>query len=93
MQVPQVPAIAARLDAEQSSLKAEQARLQRELQATTKKVGRLRVDQSIADYSISELRKEAEAFKAASIEMETSTSRFMLRNIAPRGRCVTSRRR
>jgi hypothetical protein len=81
--VPEVPAIAARLDAEQSSLKAEQARLQREIEATTKKVGRLRVDQSIADYSISELRKEAEASKVASIAMETSTSRFMLRNIDP----------
>jgi hypothetical protein len=37
----------------------------------------------IADYSISELRKEAEASKAASIEMETSTSRFVMRNIDP----------
>jgi hypothetical protein len=82
-QVPKVPAIAARLDAEQSSLKAEQARLQRELEATTKNVSRLRVDQSIADYSISELRKEAEAAKAASIELETSTSRFVMQNIDP----------
>ena len=37
----------------------------------------------IGDYSISELRKEAEASKAASIEMETSTSRFVMRNIDP----------
>jgi hypothetical protein len=79
--VPEVPAIAARLDAEQSSLKAEQSRLQRELDATTKKVSRLRVDQAIADYSISELRKEAS--KAASIELTTSSARFSMRNIDP----------
>ena len=82
-QVPKVPAIVARFDAEQSGLKAEQARLQRELEATTKKVSRLRVDQSIADYSISELRKEAEASRAASISIETSSSRFVMRNIDP----------
>ena len=82
-QLPKVPAIAARLDAEQNSLKAEQARLQRELEATTKKVSRLRVDQALADYSISELRKEAVASKAASLSMETSTSRFVMRNIDP----------
>jgi hypothetical protein len=62
---------------------AEQAKLRRELEATAKKVSRLRVDQSFADYSISELRKEAEASKAASIELETSTSRFVMRNINP----------
>jgi hypothetical protein len=82
-QVPTVPAIVARFDAEQSGLKAEQARLQRELEATTKKVGRLRVDQALGDYSISQLRKETEASKAASIELETSTSRFVMRNINP----------
>jgi hypothetical protein len=75
-QVPQVPAIVARLDAEQNSVR-------RELEATAKKVSRLRVDQSLADYSISQLRKDAEASKAASIEMETSTSRFVMRNIDP----------
>ena len=78
-----MPAIVARFDAEQSGLKAEQARLQRELEATTKKVGRLRVDQALGDYSISQLRKETEASKAASIELETSTSRFVMRNINP----------
>ena len=82
-QVPTVPAIVARFDAEKSGLKAEQARLQRELEATTKKVGRLRVDQALGDYSISQLRKETEASKAASIELETSTSRFVMRNINP----------
>jgi chromosome segregation ATPase len=82
-QVPTVPAIVARFHAEQSGLKAEQARLQRELEATTKKVGRLRVDQALGDYSISQLRKETEASKAASIELETSTSRFVMRNINP----------
>ena len=52
-----MPAIVARFDAEQGGLKAEQARMQREFDATTKKIGRLRVDQALADYSISELRK------------------------------------
>jgi predicted nucleic acid-binding Zn-ribbon protein len=80
-QFPKIPAIVARFDAEQNSLKAEQACLQRELEATTKKVSRLRVDQAIADYSISELRKETS--KAASIELETSTSRFVMGHIDP----------
>jgi protein tyrosine/serine phosphatase len=57
--------------------------VRRELEVTAKKVSRLRVDQSLADYSISQLRKETEASKAASIELETSTSRFVMHNIDP----------
>jgi chromosome segregation ATPase len=78
-QVPKVPSIAARLE-------AQQTRLQRELDATKQKVSRLRVDQSITDHGLSELGKQmATAKAAASIEMEleTSSTHFVMRNIDP----------
>jgi hypothetical protein len=49
-------------------------------------VHKLRANQSITDYGLSELRKEAAATKAAAsleMELETSTSRFVMRNIYP----------
>jgi hypothetical protein len=62
----------------------EQARLQRELDETKQKLSRVRVNQSITDYGLSKLSREVAATKAAaSIEMETSSSRFVMRNIHP----------
>ena len=51
--MPKLPAIAARLD-------ARQARWQCELDVTKEKVSKLRVIQSITDYGLRELRKEAD---------------------------------
>jgi hypothetical protein len=71
-EVPKLPAVAARLE-------AEQARPERELDATKKKLGRRRVNQSVTDYELRELRKETAAAKAAvkaagSIKLELETS-------------------
>ena len=41
-----------------------------ELDATKDKLGKLRVDQSITDYNLREMRKQAQASAGASIEME-----------------------
>jgi hypothetical protein len=83
--VPKLPAIEARLEAKQARLDAEQTRLRHELDATKDKLGKVRVNQSITDYNLSEMRKEAAASKATSIEMElqTSTSRLVMRDIHP----------
>jgi hypothetical protein len=69
-QIPAVPAIEARLDAENRSLKVKLAGLERELAKTKDRLGRVKVDQSVADYSLRELRKQVEASGKASIEME-----------------------
>jgi hypothetical protein len=69
-QIPSVPAIEERLNAENAHLKAEQMRLKRELDATKNKLGRLRVDQSISDYNLRQLQKQAEASAGASVELE-----------------------
>ena len=48
-------------------------------------MSKLRVNQSIADYNISELGKQIAAPKAPTValEVETSVSRFILRDIHP----------
>jgi chromosome segregation ATPase len=75
-QVPSFPAIAERLEADHQRLRAE-------LDATKNK---MRANQSIAEYGISELRKQAWAAtkKATSVEMKVETeSRFTMRDIDP----------
>ena len=72
-EVPKMPAIAARLE-------AEQVRLRGELDATK---NQLRVNQSITDYGLAELRKQARAATRAAVELQTSTSRFVMRDIHP----------
>lgn len=84
-EIPKVSAIEARIDAEQSRLEAEQERLGRELAKTKERLSKLRVNQSIADYKISGLGKQIAAPKApvVALEVETSVSRFVLRDIHP----------
>jgi hypothetical protein len=69
-EVPKLPAIAQRLE-------EGQARLQRELTKTKEKLGRVRVDQSVADFKLRELDK-ATAARSKSLEMkiETTTQKF-----------------
>ena len=81
-EVPKLPAIAAQFDARQADVEGKQARLERELAKTKERVSNLRVDQSVDHHSISQLEKAASK-TTASIEMETSTARFALRNIDP----------
>jgi chromosome segregation ATPase len=83
--IPKLPAIEARLDAEQKHLEAEQARLERELAKTKERVSKMRVDQSIANYNLAELQKQAEASRGASIEMEfeSRSSRFQMKAAHP----------
>jgi hypothetical protein len=80
--VPDVPAIEARLDEEHKHLKAKQARLEHELALVKDKFGKLRVNQSITDYNLAQLRKQ-EAAPKTEVEFETSTSRFVMRNVHP----------
>jgi hypothetical protein len=72
----------ARLEAKQARLDAEQTRLRHELDATKDKLGKVRVDQSIADFKLSKLMREQSA-PTTEVEFETSTSRFVMRNIHP----------
>jgi hypothetical protein len=77
-QVPKVPAIEAR----QTDLEAEQTRLERELKD---KLGKMRVDQSIAGYNLAQLQKQAKASGEASIEIEfeSRSNRFQMRAAHP----------
>jgi hypothetical protein len=74
--IPKLPEIEARLE-------AEQARLRRELDATKDRLGKVRVDQSIADFKLSKLVREQAAAPKTEVEFETSTSRFVMRNFHP----------
>ena len=56
-EIPKVPAIEARIDAELATHKAEQKRLERELAKTKDRVGKLRVDQSVTDFSLKKLEE------------------------------------
>jgi chromosome segregation ATPase len=84
-EVPKLPAIAAQFDAEQKQLRAKQASLERELAKTKDRLGKVRVDQSITDYRLRELQKQAKASGEASIEMEfeTKSSRFAMKAVHP----------
>jgi chromosome segregation ATPase len=77
-QVPKVPAIASRLEAEQTALR-------KELAAVKDQHTRLRSDWSQTDYAVGELRKEATAAKAASIEVEfaSSSTHFQMKAAHP----------
>jgi chromosome segregation ATPase len=77
-QVPKLPAIVA-------DLEAEQARLERELAKTKDRLGKMRVDQSIANYNLAQLQKQAQASSEASIEMEfeSRSSHFQMRAAHP----------
>jgi hypothetical protein len=84
-EIPSLAAVEARFDVRQADVEGKQARLERELTKTKERVSKMRVDQSIADYSISQLEKAASASKATAVvmELETSTARFALRGIHP----------
>jgi hypothetical protein len=77
-EVPRVPEIVAQFE-------RGHARLTRELAATQDRVNHLRTNQSIADYQLAELRREAEA-RATKMEMkiETSSSSFTMREPDPK---------
>jgi hypothetical protein len=70
-QLPKLPAIVSRLE-------AEQTRLRQEFAATKDKLARLRTDQSITDYGLPQLRKktEAAAKAAVQVDVEFETARF-----------------
>jgi hypothetical protein len=82
-QVPNVPEIAARLE-------AGQARLRREVAATKSKVDRVRVDQSITDWRLAELRKATEA-RAMKSRRLFQLSRCAIFIPMQARRCATSR--
>ena len=84
-QVPKLPAIVAGFDARQTDLEAEQARLERELAMTKDKLGKLRVNQSITDYNLREMRKQVDASAGASVELEfeSRSSHFQMKATHP----------
>jgi chromosome segregation ATPase len=79
-EVPKVPALVEQLE-------AGEARLQRELKTTKDKLSRVRVDQSIARYEVSQLREQTAA-RATKIEatIETHASAFAVGEIHPDAR-------
>lgn len=56
-EIPQVPAIEARLNGEQAELKRELDRQARELAKQKDRLGKLRVDQSMTDFSLKKLER------------------------------------
>jgi chromosome segregation ATPase len=85
LEIPNLPAIEARLSAEQKHLEAEQARLESALAKVKDQLGKARVDQSIMSYELAELRKQAEVSGEASIEMEFESrhSHFQMKAAHP----------
>jgi hypothetical protein len=82
---PSLAAIENRFDAERRHFKAEQDRLERELAKAKDRIGKLSVDQSLTDYHLGEMRKQAKAASASSIEMEveTKSTHFQMRATHP----------
>ncbi len=76
-EIPKVPTIEARLT-------SEHVELRRELAAVKKTLGKVRVDQSLTAYGLSQLeRKQARSAAATVVEFETSTSRLVVGNLHP----------
>jgi hypothetical protein len=81
-QVPKVPAIAAKLE-------AENARLRRDIEKANGKLSRLRVDQSLADHRLAKLSKEtADRATVLETKIETSISSFTMREVHPDARAA-----
>jgi hypothetical protein len=78
--VPKVPALVEQLEAGQDKLR-------RELKTTNDKLSRVRVNQCMTDYRLSELRKETEA-RAAGMELKIESSSFVMRDIHPDARAA-----
>jgi hypothetical protein len=72
-EVPQVPAIEARIDSRLSEMAAEQKRLQDELQKTMNRVSKMRVNQSITEYSLKESLKELQHAQQPAVELKFVT--------------------
>jgi hypothetical protein len=72
-EIPQVPAIEARIDGRLSEMAAEQKRLQDELQKTKNRVSKMRVNQSIAEYSLKESLKELQHAQQPAVELKFVT--------------------
>jgi hypothetical protein len=82
-EVPKLPDIEARVEAKLSEMVTAQSCLRGELQKMKDRLSRMRVDQSVADYKLSEFMREQAAAPKTEIEFETSTSRFVMRDISP----------
>jgi hypothetical protein len=81
-EVPKLPAIAAESI---SDLERKQGHLERELAKVRDRVSKARVNQSLTDYRVAEMRKEMDASGSVSIEMEyeTTSSHFQMRASHP----------
>jgi hypothetical protein len=81
-EIPKIPAIEARIDTEHAKLKREQARLERELTKTKERLSKMRVDQSIADYRLSEHLREQPA-PGVELKFETASTSFAVKDLDP----------
>jgi hypothetical protein len=81
-QVPKLPAIV-------EGFERRQERLQREVETTKNKLSRVRVNQSMTDYRLSQL-SEATAARSTAIEtkIETTVSSFQMREVHPDARAA-----
>jgi hypothetical protein len=88
-ELPKLPTIVVHLEKEQDRLEKELWSLRYELDATKKRLGRVRVDQSLTNYGLSELRTEVQASHAESVELEFESedesriNRFQMRALHP----------
>jgi chromosome segregation ATPase len=86
-QIPKLPVIVSQLQAETTVARTDTdkkiAALERELSATNKRLNKSRVDQSIANHALAELRRAHAAAKTEIVEIETNTTRFTISGLNP----------
>jgi hypothetical protein len=80
-EIPCIPDIEARVEAKQSALAAEQARLDREMAKTKDRLGKLRVDQSVTDHGLKELQRAKQP--VIELKFESVDGCFTMRDMHP----------
>ena len=80
-EIPQVPAIEARLNGEQAELKRELDRQARELAKQKDRLGKLRVDQSMTDFSLKKLERAQQP--VVELKFVTEDGQFTMRDMHP----------
>jgi hypothetical protein len=80
-EIPRLPEIEARVDAKLSQMAVEQSRLHTKLEKTRDRISRMRVDQSVTDYSVKKL-EEAQR-PVVELKFESVDGQFTMRDMHP----------
>jgi hypothetical protein len=82
-EIPKFGDLESRVETKQSALAAEQKRLEQELAKQKDRLGKMRVNQSIEAYRLSQFMKQQEAAPAVELQFETSESSFAVKDLHP----------